>query len=200
MLSSAHDQYDIIPAEVIQAAIDNLKSPGGRPHKYNATMPGKLVRLMAEGRTFKDAITIMGLSEPTAYSYIKQFLDEDQQVLNTNFKPEFFKSYKFGCMLSELWWNELGRLNLNNKEFNNTLYMMFRTNMHGWTRRLDGKLDITETKHTIETQQIKVDMNITLEEYKEYMDGLIQYGIVKPEQIQDGIIAELDAAKSTKAH
>lgn len=41
-------------------------------------------------------------------------------------------------MLSEAWWEEHGRLNLHNREFNSVLWYMNMKNRFGWRDRIDS--------------------------------------------------------------
>lgn len=131
-----------IPIEIMQKHVYNF----GRPSEYKPEMCSQLIVIMASGRTFTDACTILGISYVTAYAWMTEPTEEKP---NDNFKPDFLKAHKIGQQLSDLWWNEIGKKNLNNKNFNNTLYMMFRQNLHGWTRRLEGKMELEKTEKFI---------------------------------------------------
>ena len=133
-----------IPIEILQKHVYNF----GRPTDYQPEMCSQLIVIMATGRSFSNAATIIGISHVIAYDWIKETDSEGNP--NPRFKPDFFKSYKIGQELSELWWDEKGKVNLDNKDFNNTLYMMFRQNKHGWTRRLEGKMEVEKTEKFIQ--------------------------------------------------
>lgn len=165
-----------LPQELIQKHIDYTF---GRPISYDPKMCVELIIHMAQGRTFKDACTLMGISNVTAWHWVKEPTEDNP---NEYFKPDFFKSFKIGECLSELWWNDLGKANLNNPKFNNTLYMMFRQNMHGWTRRVDGKLEVDTTTHNIEEKRTVVEhiLNISGDEsVAEIARILVESGAVK---------------------
>jgi hypothetical protein len=184
-----------IPIDLLEKHIYNF----GRPTDYRPEMCTQLIHIMASGRTFQDACTMLGITVVTAYWWTKEPTEDEP---NAMFKPDFFKAKKLGQALSELWWNELGKKNLNNLKFNNTLYMMFRSNLHGWTRKLEGKLEQTITENHIETKRVemKVDIQMSAEEVKEYIEGLVAYGIIEPERIADAVLIEVDKQQPAKAH
>jgi len=169
--------------------ITNLINGLGRPTKYNPKMCLDIIKHMSEGRTIEDASTLMGISYVTLYNWIKEPTEDNP---NPFFQPNFFKAYKLGEQLQRLWWNELGRMNLNNSYFNNTLYMMFRQNLHGWTRRLEGKLEVEKTEHIINEQRTRVDVNMMQgdEVIAEVTRILVESGAIelKSEKITDAQI------------
>ena len=115
----------------------------GRPTKYNAGMCQKVIKIMAKGKSRGNAATLMGVTEATFYGWMKQF-------------PDFLKAVNIGDQLSELWWMTMGQLNILNKEFNSTLYMMQMQNRFGWSRRLEGRIDINQSTEHTETQIIEI--------------------------------------------
>lgn len=165
-----------IPPEVLQKHIYSF----GRPSEYREEMCNELIHHMMQGRSFSNAAALMGISYTIAYDWVKE-VDADGNP-NPRFKPDFLKAYKIGLELSELWWDEIGRTNLGNKDFNNSLYMMFRTNKHGWTRRLEGKVDVVETNHTIDEKRITINQiqQIGDEGLAEIARILIDAGAIKP--------------------
>ena len=48
-------------------------------------------------------------------------------------EPEFSQLIKYGQLLSLAWWKSHGRVNLQNKEFNNVLWYMNMKNRFGWS-------------------------------------------------------------------
>jgi transposase len=127
---------------------DDLIRSVGRPSKYQPEMCMDLIYKMAQGKSFNTACVEMGINPDTGYEYVKEKGDY--------YKSEFAEAKKWGQALSERWWDEVGRLNLNNKDFNNVLYMMIRQNMHGWTRKVEGKIETKNTNETIETKKIEI--------------------------------------------
>lgn len=173
LISTATELYRI-PTELLQKYMYSF----GRPSDYDPEMCTDLILIMAEGRSFTNAATLMGISHVTAYDWIQEFIDGEP---NPRYKSDFSKAAKIGNALSELWWDEIGRCNLNNQKFNNTLYMMFRQNKHGWTRRLDGKIETTN--HTIDEKRTIIEhtMNIQGEDsIAEIARILVESGAFKP--------------------
>jgi hypothetical protein len=177
LTSDIHPDY-IIPQETVQKFIDQVYD-FGRPTSYKPDMCPQLVAKMATGRSFQNAVTMMGISYMTACLWIKQPVEDEP---NPFYHEDFFYSYKLGMYLNELWWDEKGKQNLDNPKFNNNLYMMFRTNKHGWTRRLEGKVDVVETNHTIDEKRITINQiqQIGDEGLAEIARILIDAGAIKP--------------------
>lgn len=145
---SITDALFTVPPEIIQEHINAL----GRPQKYDPEMCAKIIILMAQGRTKETAAAVMGIAYNTLTLWIRE---PSEEAPNEFFKPEFLTAVKIGESLGRLWWDELGRANLYNKDFNNTLYMMFRQNMHGWTRRLEGNVELK----TVEEKKLTITNN-----------------------------------------
>jgi hypothetical protein len=164
-----------VPAQTIdkmvkQAVPDSEGQMGpGRPAKYDPRYCKKYVELMANGYTKTAAAGRMGLRVETVIDW--------SNPSSPRYKPEFSQAVKAGAVLSEMWWDEVGHLNLHNKEFNNTLYMMFRQNLHGWTRRLEGRI---ETSHEeIHTHKQVVEVKMADEQYAEILRILVECGAIE---------------------
>lgn len=169
---STGDEYKI-PHDLIQEHIYSF----GRPTKYRAKMCIELMLIMAEGRTFENATTLMCITEESLRNWLREPTEEKP---NSNFKPDFFKAYKAGEKLRKLWWDEIGRINLNNKNFNNTLYMMFRQNLDGWTRRLEGKIETKHEEIHTERKELSVHVEVT-EDYAAAVGQILaEYGAIEP--------------------
>ena len=181
-------QSNLIPDPVPLKTIKKLLS--GRPTKYEKDLCYKLILFMAEGNSQLSTLVELGISAVTFYDWTNEYIsaskgdrgameymDEKGQIsyrkLNTNFKPDFLKSVKIGQKLCQKWWETIGKDNLHNKDFNNTMYMMQMQNRFGWSRRLDGKIDINETHREIKEIIFKFDT----EEIKEYVEELKELGI-----------------------
>lgn len=174
-------ELGLLPEPLPKRTFNKLKE--GRPTKYRPQLCAKIIELMAEGKTRVSAITEMGITEPTFWSWTTEFISEKGEdsktykKLNTNFKPDFLKAVKIGEALNRMWWEEVGRLNIHNKDFNSTLYMMQMQNRHGWTRKLEGKVDVNEMHTTKEIKEIifKFDK----EEIRQYIGELAELGVIE---------------------
>jgi len=138
---------NIIPEEVTKKLIEQVYTPkdkkAGRPTKFTPIMCKKVIEIMAQGRSRSNAATLMGVTEATFYGWMKDY-------------PEFLKSVNIGDQLSLLWWMTMGQINIHNKDFNSTLYMMQMQNRFGWSRKLEGKIDINNYNETVEKKIIEI--------------------------------------------
>ena len=144
---SVNMSKDIIPEEVIKKQIEQVYVPKGkkqgRPTKYSPAMCKRVIEIMAQGRSRGNAATLMGITEFTFYDWMKN-------------NPDFSKAVKIGDQLSLLWWMTMGQINIHNKDFNSTLYMMQMQNRFGWSRKLEGKIDINSYNETVEKKIIEI--------------------------------------------
>ena len=144
---SVNMSKDIIPEEVIKKQIEQVYTPKGkkqgRPTKYSPAMCKRVIEIMAQGRSRGNAATLMGITEVTFYDWMKN-------------NPDFSKAVKIGDQLSLLWWMTMGQINIHNKDFNSTLYMMQMQNRFGWSRKLEGKIDINSYNETVEKKIIEI--------------------------------------------
>lgn len=138
---------DIIPRDITEKLIEQVYVPKGkkvgRPAKFSPIMCKKVIEIMAQGRSRSNAATLMGVTEVTFYGWMKEY-------------PEFLKSVNIGDQLSLLWWMTMGQINIHNKDFNSTLYMMQMQNRFGWSRKLEGKIDINSYNETVEKKIIEI--------------------------------------------
>jgi len=117
----------------------------GRPTNYNPKLhPEKLVKLMSAG-----------ISKTTACVYLG--ITREEMVLWPKAHKEFADALKYGEMLSQAWWEEMGRLNLSNRDFNSTLWMMQMTNF-GWSRNADGKAIGQSEEETLFNDAIEAEI------------------------------------------
>lgn len=70
--------------------------------------------------------------------------------------PEFDEAMCHALMISQAWWERVGRLNIFNSQFNSSLFMMHMSNRFGWSRNVNGKFE-TETK---ETKRLEVSVEV----------------------------------------
>lgn len=102
----------------------------GRPTKYRPEMCGKVVEMMKEGMAKVEVAARLGIDRDTIKEWRK-----------TN--EDFSAALKKGEELSEAWWLAKGRVNLENREFNSTLWYMNMKNRHGWSDKVEKKEEHT---------------------------------------------------------
>ena len=114
---------NIFPKEAVKKVIeDNFpkkKHAGGRPTKYNKTICKKLIVYAFRGMTLSLSYILLGISEGTCRIWKKKY-------------SEFLRTIKLFKIINKQAWIEVGRQNINNKDFNNVLWMMIMSNMHNW--------------------------------------------------------------------
>lgn len=134
-------EADLLPKQVTQVELKKLN----KATKYRPEMCIKLVELMAQGKSKEVAAIELGINKSTLYDWINEGTPEDP---NPRYKEDFCEALEIGELFCQRWWEEVGRLNLHNKDFNATLYMMNMQNRFKWSRRIDGKIDVdVEHKH-----------------------------------------------------
>ena len=123
--------------------------------KYDKDIHPYLVLVhMSEGKSLEETAYDMCISYYTLYKWAHK--DED--------KPDFIQAIKAGEKLSEGWWNKMGRMNINNKEFNSVLFMMNMSNRFGWSRKVtEDKTIKQEIKQLIVHKQVnEIDATATI--------------------------------------
>lgn len=194
---------DPLPLTTIKKLID------GRPSKYFKDICYKVILLMAEGNSKNSTLVELGISEVTFWDWTNEYVSADKgdrgaiqeidstgktiyKKPNTNFKPDFLKAVKIGEKLCLRWWETIGKDNLANKDFNNTMYMMQMQNRFGWSRRLDGNININETHREVK----EIVFKFGTEEVREYVEVLKELGI----QLDDTGSIEVPAAEVHQIH
>jgi len=109
------------------------RNNGGRPGKYKPAMCEQVIALMSEGASLVEVSVKLGISRQTMY----RWRDSNE---------EFCYTIKRGLELSEAWWEEKGRTNLENKSFNSTLWYMNMKNRFGWKDK---------TAHAVEKETLE---------------------------------------------
>lgn len=102
------------------------KRKAGRPTKYKPEMCAQVVELMREGASLAEVSAEIGITRETL-----------NQWRHSNEK--FSDAVKNGIELSRAWWERKGRVNLENKDFNATLWYMNMKNRHGWADKVEKK-------------------------------------------------------------
>lgn len=79
---------------------------------------------MSQGASLNEIMAFLNIAEKTLYRLMRE-------------EKEFFQSIKRGLRMSKGWWETNGRTNLQNKEFNSTLWYMNMKNRFGWKDKHD---------------------------------------------------------------
>jgi len=98
----------------------------GRPTKYKPEMCKTVVELMSEGASQYEVLATLGISEDTFYRWKKE-------------NEEFSESIKRGSQLSQAWWEKKGRISLDDRQFNSTLWYMNMKNRFKWADKQEVK-------------------------------------------------------------
>jgi len=110
------------------------KNKGGRPTLYHPEYCDLVIQFMKEGRSKKAVAAILEVHIDTIYEWEKVH-------------PEFSDALKKAVGFSEAWWEEEGRTNLKNKEFNATLWYMNMKNRFKWSDKVE-----THSTHVIKQE------------------------------------------------
>ena len=91
------------------------KKPTGRPSKFGEIWTednqNKALELYSEGAGDIEIVALLGIHRDTFYEWFK-----DKE------KPSFSDTIRHGKVLSQVWWERNGRMNLHTKDFNNNLW------------------------------------------------------------------------------
>ena len=98
----------------------------GRPTKYKPEMCETVIELMKEGASQYEVLATLGISEDTFYRWKKE-------------NEEFSESIKRGSQLSQAWWEKEGRISLDDRQFNSTLWYMNMKNRFKWADKQEVK-------------------------------------------------------------
>ncbi len=111
--------------------------PAGRPTKYKKEFCDTVLELMREGKSIVNCCAELDISRETFYSWMEKH-------------KEFHDTVKRGMELSEHWWQEKARENLDSNQFNSTLWYMNMKNRFKWTDKQEvehsGGVSINITK------------------------------------------------------
>lgn len=127
-------QQDMEPEQIPTKPVPTDKP--GRPSGYDPRINSHLWECFAQGMTKNEVCLTVGLNPMTMHRWEQKY-------------PSFCYAIKVGEALSQGWWDRKGRENIDNPDFNNTLYMMCRVNMHKWQRSAaDGATTINNDNRT----------------------------------------------------
>jgi hypothetical protein len=107
---------------------------GGRPKDTLDRLPDGWEKgceeLASQGASEVELRVYLGLHEGLFYRFLKD-------------EPKFSQTIKTCADLCRVWWEKNGRVNLDTKEFNSTLWYMNMKNRFGWADKQEQKVDHT---------------------------------------------------------
>lgn len=106
--------------------------------KYKKTMLLVIKDMMGEGASKTEVAAELGISRET----LSQWQNENGEY----YIKDFSDAIKRGVQLSGAWWEKKGRVNLDSRTFNPTLWYMNMRNRFGWADKIEqtDKTDYTE--------------------------------------------------------
>tara|TARA_R110001599_G_scaffold266848_2_gene467681 strand:+ start:454 stop:840 length:387 start_codon:yes stop_codon:yes gene_type:complete len=97
-----------------------------RPTKYKPEMCKTVIDLMKEGASQQEVLATLDISNDTFYRWKKE-------------NAEFSETIKRGIQLSQAWWEKKGRISLDDRQFNSTLWYMNMKNRFKWADKQEVK-------------------------------------------------------------
>jgi hypothetical protein len=92
--------------------------------EYDSAFCEKVVKLMREGASIMEVARELNARRETLWSWRKNH-------------PEFKDAIETGLDYSQGWWEKMGRLAINDKQFNATVWYMNMKNRFGWRDKKD---------------------------------------------------------------
>lgn len=103
----------------------------GRPPKYDPSMLPKIDKLMSKGASLTEVAVALDIAVDTLHRW--------RNTDDPNYSIEFSDAIKKGIAKSKAWWESHGRSQLENKDFNATLWYMNMKNRFGWADKQEHK-------------------------------------------------------------
>ena len=103
-----------------------MESKMARPTKYKPEMCKTVIDLMKEGASQQEVLATLDISNDTFYRWKKE-------------NAEFSETIKRGIQLSQAWWEKKGRISLDDRQFNSTLWYMNMKNRFKWADKQEVK-------------------------------------------------------------
>lgn len=160
--------------KLIAACVARTKDdPPINGHRYSPTVHIPiLLERMACGCSLKAATLELGVVPKTTIEWSKKF-------------PSWSMAASIGLRLSEMWWEEQGRLNLHARTFNDRLYNFSMVNRHKWTSQsVQGNLHATMT----EEKKLTVNLEGLGKKELDQLDDLLNKAIEDEEDTDESDI------------
>lgn len=108
------------------------KHAGGRPTLYKSEYCDQVIGFLNEGMSIASIARELQVAKKTLYNWMEEH-------------EEFLHAVKKGIDFSQGWWEEHGRKQLQNKDFNHVLWYMNMKNRfrEDWIERQEVKTDST---------------------------------------------------------
>jgi len=106
----------------------------GGPTKYKTEYCDQVIELMYKGHSIEEVAYFLKVDKKTIYNW-------------KDAHEEFFHALKKGADFSEGWWKLKGTQNIENKDFNSTLWYMNMKNRFGWKDKIENTHDVTVNEH-----------------------------------------------------
>lgn len=112
--------------------MDHEPAKVGRPSVYDSEVCERAKELMKQGASLIEVAYHLHIARSTLHEW-------------RNTYPEFSDAIKAGIDDSEGWWMTKGRENIENKEFNSTLWYMNMKNRFKWKDKQDSDNSVMES-------------------------------------------------------
>ncbi len=148
--------------------IERKKSKYDFSSKYDPSWCKKVLEYGAQGMSTNTIALKLGVSHNCMFMWARKL-------------PEFRQALDAAQELSKGWWEEMGRLNLENRNFNNTLYMMNMQNRFGWHRYIDPNTPVlinNQIQQNVTNENtVKIDYSKLSNDELKHLDQLITKSI-----------------------
>jgi hypothetical protein len=98
--------------------------------------------MMSQGQFIEEVLDALGMT-----------VEQHNELLEKD--PSYVEAMTKGEMSCYVWWLSYGRNNLDNRNFNNTIYAMVMRNRFGWTDTKKRETEIITDNASRETENIK---------------------------------------------